>query len=316
MLRLGDESAECRVSAKDVLCLAVERSCAACVRQGEMRFRELEPSLHCEPGQSMRHHRAYPLGCDERRSGPRALPLGDCEPRRGRQHDRGHDIVRRRDVFDERAGQGKLRLGCGEIASLQREKRPLGARDHARPGRSARDGRVGSLTQNGLRSVDLSRKQQSPSRAGGWRRGTTGSCRAVGRARARRRSASARRRPCRARRAPWQPRSRGRSPSGIGPSVCCRFDRQRPALGGFRPATQHVHPHPQHGDHGDTVRAGRDRRSAPASARPWSRGRSGSTSLRARRRAWPPQRCRPLRWSTRSPPPAVRSPRTTRPLCD
>ena len=111
----------------------------------------------------MRHHRAYPLGCDERRSGPRALPLGDCEPRCGRQHDSGHDVVRRRDILDKRAGQGEFRLGCGEISSLHREKCPLGARRPPRPGRSARDGRVGSLTQNGLRLVDLPRKQQSPS---------------------------------------------------------------------------------------------------------------------------------------------------------
>ncbi len=182
-----------------------------------MRFRELEPGLHREPGQSMRQHRACPLRCHERRSGSRTLPLGDCEPRRDRQQDRGHDVVRRRYVLDERAGQGELRLCRGEIAALQRQERPLGARDHAGPGRSAGDGRVRSLDPGWPPLGRALPRTASPSRAGGWRRGTTGSCRAGGTTRARRRSASARRRPCRARREPWPPRSRGGSRPASGP---------------------------------------------------------------------------------------------------
>ena len=45
-----------------------------------------------------------------------------------------------------------------------------------------------------------------------------------------------------------------------------------------------------------------------------TRARCGSTQTQAHRRAWRPHRCRPPRPSSRSPPPAGRSPCTTQPL--
>ena len=69
MLRVGHERAERGPSAKDVVRLAVERRRATCVRQGQMRLRELEPSLHREPGQSMRQQRACPLRSSRASSG-------------------------------------------------------------------------------------------------------------------------------------------------------------------------------------------------------------------------------------------------------
>ena len=263
----------------------------------------------------MRQHRACPLGSHERRSGSRALPLGDCEPRRDRQQDRGHDVVRRRRVVDERARQGKLRLCRGEVAALQREERPLGARDHAGPGRSSGDGRVRSLDPGWPPLGRHPPRTAPPSRAGRRRRGTTGSWRAGETTRARRRSASARRRSLQSKaRTVAAQASRG-LPSGIGSSdwAVSTASAQRSAASG-RPRNACTHT-PSTATR-DTARAGRDRRSARASARPWSHGRCGSTVPRARRRAWRPHRCRRPRPSTRSPPPAGRSPCTTRPLCD
>ena len=249
----GNERAERRAATKDVVCLAGKRRRTTCVRQGQMGFRELELSVHREPGQTVGHHRPRALCGDEGRPGSRALPLGDCEPRRDCQQDRGHDVVRRR-----RSSTNAPARTSSDSAAARSPRSSAKARARSAPPRRPRS---------------LLRRGPPPQPAPGWpplgrdpREQHAIPCKKDGDRMPRARSGQARRRELgvdlhlldtlsaeqgadRAAQA-----SKG-LPSGIGPRTG-GLDRQRPTLGGSdRPRNAWIQPPTPRSR--DTARAGR-----------------------------------------------------------
>ena len=266
--------------------------------------------MHREPGQCVRHQRTSALGNTSVVRAWAPCPLAIAS-RAVTAQDRG-STCRRRLFVDERAREGKLRLCRGETVSLQCEERQFRARQHAGPGCSTGDGRVRSIAQDCLRSLEIPREQHGhPSQDDG---DGVPLAPVTGRPD---NASSASIRICSTPFLPEQGADRGRPRLERAPVRHRSSDRlvstasaHRSAASG-RPRNACTQT-PSTATAG-YARAGWNRRSARASSRLSSRGHCGSTFPRARRRASPPHRCRPPRPSTRSQRPAVHSRCTTRP---
>ena len=175
------------------------------------------------------------------------------------------DIFRRRGVVDESACAGELRLRPDEVAALECEERPLGARHDAGPDRSSGDGRLGRLIQDRLTSVGVPREQHRHpvQKERGGRHGLVGD-RLDTASSASNCIRSTPPRQSRARTVATQA-SRG-LPSGMGSSDVRRSPRRAPNARLHRAGRARRASRPRTPRSRDTARAAQDRRTSRASA--------------------------------------------------